>query len=74
MIKTFLSHAKVLLISSLDHKSQEMQMELAKRDLLIYKQMVCELKMALKSQKKKKMHEAVQQEINAMEVLIIMLI
>ena len=45
-------------------------MESAKRDLLVYKQMVLELKMVLKTKKDRKMRKAIKAEIAANEDII----
>ena len=47
-----------------------MQLEAAKKDLLVYKQMVCELKAVLASKKDRKTRKAIRMEINANEDII----
>ena len=48
----------------------EMQMESVKRDMLVYKQMVCELKAVLATKKDKKTRKAICMEISANEDII----
>ena len=50
-----------------DKVRAEMQMEAAKRDILVYKQMVCELKAVLAMKKDKKMCKTIHMEISPNE-------
>ena len=51
-------------------KERKLKLESAKRDLLVYKQMVYELKAVLKSEKDKKVKKAINMEIRANEDII----
>ena len=61
-------------VEARDEQWAKMQMESAKRDMLIYKQMVLELKMVLKMEKDKKVRRVITAEIGANEDIIKMLI
>ena len=57
-------------VEARDEQRAKAQMELAKRDLLVYKQMVLELKTVLKMKKERKMRKAIKAEIAANEDII----
>ena len=61
-------------VEARDKQWTKAQMESAKRDMLVYKQMVLELKMVLKMEKEKKVRKAIIAEIAANEDIIKMLI
>ena len=61
-------------VEARDEQRAKAQMESAKRDMLVYKQMVLELKMVLKTEKDKKVRRAITAEIGANEDIIKMLI
>ena len=57
-------------VDAREEQREKAQMESAKRDLLVYKQMVYELKAVLKSEKDKKVKKAINMEIRANEDII----
>ena len=57
-------------VDAREEQREKAQMESAKRDLLVYKQMVYELKTVLKSEKDKKVKKAINMEIRANEDII----
>ena len=57
-------------VEARDEQHVKAQMDLAKRDLLVYKQMVLELKTVLKMKKERKMRKAIKAEIAANEDII----
>ena len=61
-------------VEARDEQWAKAQMESAKRDMLVSKQMVLELKMVLKTEKDKKVRRAITAEIGANEDIIKMLI
>ena len=61
-------------VEARDEQRAKVQMESAKRDLLVYKQMVLELKTVLKTKKDRKMRKEIKAEIAANEDIIKMLL
>ena len=61
-------------VEARDEQCVKEQMEPAKRDLLVYKQMVVDLKTVLKTKKDRKMRKAIKAEIAANEDIIKMLL
>ena len=61
-------------VEARDEQCAKAQMESAKRDLLVYKQMVLELKTVLKTKKDRKMRKAIKAEIAVNEDIIKMLL
>ena len=57
-------------VEARDEQCVKAQMESAKRDLLVYKQMVLELKTVLKMKKDRKMRKAIKAEIAANKDII----
>ena len=57
-------------VEARDEQRMKAQMESAKRDLLVYKQMVLELKAVLKMKKERKMRKAIKAEIAVNEDII----
>ena len=57
-------------VEARDEQHVKAQVELAKRDLLVYKQMVLELKTVLKMKKERKMRKAIKAEIAVNEDII----
>ena len=60
-------------VDAREKQREERQMEAAKRDMLVYKQMVFELKAVLAMKKDKKVRKVLQEEIRANKDIIKML-
>ena len=61
-------------VDTREEQRAKLQMQSVKRDMLVYKQMVCELKTVLETEKDKKVQKALVMEIHANEDIIKMMI